>query len=87
MGRCWDNKCWEDPYLWFDVRGNWHILAHAYTQSTYPVAGNKISGHGFSKDGIKWHWGEDEPYSNTVQHADGSSKTYSTVERLINRKL
>ena len=87
VGRCWDNKCWEDPYLWFDVRGNWHILAHAYTQSTYPVAGNKISGHGFSKDGIKWHWGEDEPYSNTVQHADGSSKTYSTVERLINRKL
>ena len=30
-GRIWLGKSWEDPFLWFDKRGYWHILAHAYT--------------------------------------------------------
>ena len=53
-GRVWLGKSWEDPFLWFDSRGSWHILAHAYTMETYLENGNKISGHGYSENGVDW---------------------------------
>ena len=82
-GRAWSNRSWEDPFLWFDARGNWHILAHCYTDAPYAAVGahNAISGHGFSRDGIAWHWSADEPYSAAVEMAGGGSATFSTAER------
>jgi len=77
----WHGRSWEDPFLYFDKRGNWHLLAHTYTQETYGQGGNPVSGHGFSTDGIRWHYAVEEPYNNTVAQSDGTSRTYSTVER------
>jgi hypothetical protein len=25
----------EDPYIWMDPRGNWHVLVHAYSNGHY----------------------------------------------------
>ena len=55
---------YEDPFLYIDARGNWHILYHVYR--TGPVGGDEhnclpghsgavVSGHYFSEDGLKWY--------------------------------
>jgi hypothetical protein len=36
-----------------DGRGNFHVLAHIYTTRPFPVAGNPVSGHAFSPDGLR----------------------------------
>ena len=41
--------CVSDPDLWFDARGNWHILYHVYTKvNDYRT--ERYSGHAFSAD-------------------------------------
>eukprot|EP00040_Diaphanoeca_grandis_P017582 m.91933 g.91933 ORF g.91933 m.91933 type:complete len:536 (-) comp26511_c1_seq1:143-1750(-) len=77
------NGVWEDPFLFFDRRGNFHILAHVYGQrgqsAFFPT--NAISGHAFSEDGINWTFSNTQPYSNTVQQIGGGAQTFSTLER------
>lgn len=74
----------EDPFMWIDRRGNWHIVNHAYDTSQLDHCGNStLSAHQFSEDGITWHMVEPnvEPYSHTVNFDDGTSHTYTTLER------
>ena len=78
-GRTWLNRSWEDPFLWVDARGNWHVLAHTYTDDVFPAL--SYSGHGFSTDGHHWHYSTEEPYDGTVRRVDGSTKYYATLER------
>merc|ERR1712110_396339 len=42
-----------------------------------------VSAHAFSEDGKSWHIIKPnvEPYSHTVHYADGTSHTYTTLER------
>ena len=48
----------------------------------YEHCGNSTaSAHFFSADGKSWSQAADEPYSHTVQYDDGSSHTYTTLER------
>jgi len=71
----------EDPFLWVDARGMWHIINHAYRNDEYEDCGNSIvSSHFFSTDGKDWHWAA-QPYGHTVHYNDGSSHTYTTLER------
>merc|ERR1712226_905630 len=48
----------EDPYMWMDIRGNWHVLAHRYDyRDGWPVNPNQtmpvlVSGHAFSRNGM-----------------------------------
>lgn len=70
---------WEDPFLWTDRRGNFHILSHTWTPELYPF--NSISGHAFSPDGLTWTSSPIEPYNSTVHFSDGSSHYFSTMER------
>lgn len=73
---------WEDPFLWIDRRGHWHLLSHTWTPEAPPV--NSISGHAFSRDGLEWVSSPYEPYNSTVHWADGSEGSavyYSTMER------
>merc|ERR1711971_376424 len=71
---------WEDPRLWFDRRGNFHIIYHVWTRKPWPSI--RYSGHAFSKDGFDWRFsGELEPYSGTINFTDGTSKTFATIER------
>lgn len=71
----------EDPFLWIDQNGYWHIINHAYRNDEYERCGNSTaSAHFFSLDGKKWHWGP-QPYAHTVHYDDGTHKTYATLER------
>lgn len=74
-------RCWEDPFLFQDERGHWHILSHTYTeQGAGPL--NSISGHLFARDVHgPWTVSPVEPYSNIVRYTDGTEQTFSTVER------
>lgn len=71
---------WEDAHLWFDRRGNWHIIYHVWTNQPWPVI--RYSAHAFSRDGWEWKF-EDavEPYGGTIHFTDGSSKSFATIER------
>lgn len=68
---------WEDPFLYTDVRGNWHILIHAYNLSD----NSRMSGHYFSRDGVTWHATGLEPYGFHVAMTNGSTMLTSTRER------
>lgn len=71
----------EDPYLWVDGRGRFHIINHAYNLSQSNNCGSSnVSSHYFSEDGRKWYW-SDQPYTHTVTYDDGSTHTFATLER------
>lgn len=68
--------------MWIDKRGNWHIINHAYNNYEYTDCGNStLSAHFFSSDGKNWSMIGTRPYDHTVQYDDGSSHTYTTLER------
>eukprot|EP00040_Diaphanoeca_grandis_P040755 m.262103 g.262103 ORF g.262103 m.262103 type:complete len:363 (-) comp44380_c0_seq1:127-1215(-) len=72
----------EDPFMWVDTNSNWHIINHAYNNYEYEHCGNSTaSAHFFSEDGKDWHTSDVQPYSHTVQFDDGTSHTYTTLER------
>ena len=63
---------WEDPHLWIDLNGHFHIICHAYppVDSTHPYDyGDVVAGHGFSSNGIHWTWSTTPPYTRYVQHS------------------
>lgn len=71
----------EDPFMWIDQNGNWHIINHAYRNDEYLHCGNStVSAHWYSTDGKDWKWSP-QPYTHTVEYDDGSSHTYTTLER------
>lgn len=79
-----DRGTQEDPFMYIDSRGNWHIINHAYDTSEWQHCGNStLSAHVFSTDGKEWHMlkPDVEPYHHTVHYEDGSSHTYTTLER------
>ena len=73
---------WEDPFLFFDRRGGWHVVAHVYSGTPGSAPGNNlISGHAYSSDGIEWAVSVSQPYSNVVPIAGGGGQTFATLER------
>ena len=80
-----DKGIQEDPFMWVDQHGSWHIINHAYAISEYDHCGQStVSAHMFSTNGKVWHMLENpyvEPYSHAVKYEDGTSHTYTTLER------
>jgi len=72
---------WQDPTLWFDRRGNFHILYHVFNFDPYSAHDQRFSGHVFSSDGFNWTFSDVEPYNGTVQFVDGTMTTFATRER------
>lgn len=72
----------EDPFLYFDKRGNIHIINHAYnTAQKTNCSSSHVSSHFFSaSDGKQWGH-SDQPYGHTVQFDDGTQHSYCTLER------
>ena len=72
----------EDPFLYFDKRGNIHVINHAYnTGQVANCSSSWVSSHFFSAaDGKKWGH-SDQPYGHTVQFDDGMEHSYCTLER------
>jgi hypothetical protein len=71
----------EDPVMWIDARGNWHVINHAYnTGQRVNCSTSHVSSHFFSVDGKAWMW-SDAPYGHTVAFDDGTSHSFCTLER------
>jgi hypothetical protein len=45
---------WEDPTLWFDREGRWHIVYHVWAADPYERHREPASGHAFSAGGERW---------------------------------
>lgn len=74
----------EDPFMWVDKRGNWHIINHCFDLTQFDNCGSSsVSDHLFSPDLKNWHRLSPrvEPYTHTVKYEDGTSHTYTTLER------
>merc|ERR1712070_880212 len=67
----------EDPFIWQDERGHWHILFHGAGSPQHPVGGHAFSRHLAGP----WTLSATAPYSQTVQFADGHSKKMYRRER------
>ena len=70
----------EDPTLWRDARGNFHALMH-------PLGNDGAGrGHGFSYDGVTWHWSDPSHRGRTAFQAsikvEGKTIPVTDVERL-----
>jgi hypothetical protein len=72
----------EDPFLYFDRRGNIHIINHAYnTAQTTNCSSSHVSSHFFAaSDGKLWGH-SDQQYGHTVRFDDGTEHSYCTLER------
>ena len=75
----------EDPAMWVDGRGHFHIVNHAYSAHEWRnCSGSVLSSHFFSADGgVTWHFLPQavQPYSHTVRYDDGSAHMFVTMER------
>lgn len=73
----------EDPFLWRDKRGNWHILCHWMIDITergekYP----RVAGHMFSRGLMgNWTFKLQDVYNTTVYFSDGERTEYYRRER------
>jgi len=67
------NASGEDPYLWVDRRGNFHILFHAFAT---------MGGHAFSRAlAGSWTLSDTVPYNCTISWSNGTTITYAERER------
>lgn len=74
----------EDPFLWIDKRGHFHVVNHAMIQAEHDDCINsKVSHHAFSVDGVQWQAMEPyvAPWGHVVKYEDGTSRMFTTLER------
>ncbi len=88
--------CEEDPFMWRDKRGNWHVLYHRMFDPYGPLdplwgkwktqpAGNPVpqgwaGGHAFSRDGFTWSKWS-RCYNTSVVLTDGRVVEHNRRER------
>ncbi len=68
---------YEDPFLYLDKRGNWHIIFHSWNHTN----DDNIAGHYYSTDGLNWITSTVQPYGNTAMLTDGTQLHFTTRER------
>ncbi len=72
----------EDPFLYRDERGHWHMLMHAPLHSKpQPHQGKLIGAHAFSRDALNWKVSATPPYTSLVTFSNGSSFDMRRRER------
>jgi len=64
----------EDPYIYQDKRGNFHIIFH-------DMDGSDRGGHGYSRDGVTWYSGDVPCYTGEIQFSDGTTKKFRRRQR------
>eukprot|EP00937_MAST-01D_sp_MAST-1D-sp2_P001203 g1203.t1 len=69
----------EDPSVFVDHRGNYHMLVNALPGGCNPKV--QQGGHAWSRDGVAWSEPRVGAYNGTVQFTDGSSMTCGRRER------
>ena len=73
----------EDPHVWRDARGHWHMLMHSLEAGGGFGGGPKVGRHAFSRDiGQAWTFNNNTlAYNTTVRFDDGSSIDFFRRER------
>lgn len=74
----------EDPFVWRDKRGNFHMLMHSLDSADNGVgSGPKVGRHGYARnwDGEWTYNNETLAYSTYVEFTDGTATNYSRRER------
>lgn len=70
----------EDPFVYRDCRGGWHMLAHSIS----PRNQGRVGVHTFSSDGASWTMGRPNlAYTTNVLWADGQTTGLSRRERPV----
>ncbi len=69
----------EDPSVFIDHRGNYHMLFNALPYKCVPKL--QQGGHAWSKDGIEWSTPRVGAFDMTIQFTDGSSMKCERRER------
>ena len=69
----------EDPSVFIDHRGNWHMLVNALPGGCNPKV--QQGGHAWSKDGVVWSEPRTGAYNTTIVFTNGTSFTCSRRER------
>ena len=69
----------EDPSVFQDQRGNYHMLVNALPGGCNPKV--QQGGHAWSHDGVKWSEPRVGAYNTTVLFTDGTNMTCSRRER------
>ena len=83
------SRYFEDPFLYTDARGHFHIIYHTYgtlqqpntTSANATCARPSVSAHVYSEDGFDWHVGWTPPYTSQVKFDDGETQVLATRER------
>ncbi|KAE8446957.1 hypothetical protein EG329_011439 [Mollisiaceae sp. DMI_Dod_QoI] len=73
----------EDPFVWRDKRGNWHMLLHSLEADGGFGSGPKVGRHAFA-EAMEGPWRFDNEtlaFSTEVEFEDGSVKGYFRRER------
>ena len=78
-GRPVFNHTGEDPSVFIDHRGNWHMLLNALPWMCVPK--QQQGGHAWSRDGVTWSEPRVGAYTTTVEFTDGGSTTCDRRER------
>eukprot|EP00316_Scyphosphaera_apsteinii_P004808 CAMPEP_0119322746 /NCGR_PEP_ID=MMETSP1333-20130426/59059_1 /TAXON_ID=418940 /ORGANISM="Scyphosphaera apsteinii, Strain RCC1455" /LENGTH=281 /DNA_ID=CAMNT_0007330047 /DNA_START=543 /DNA_END=1388 /DNA_ORIENTATION=+ len=73
------NHTGEDPSVFVDARGNFHLLSNGYPGPCKPKAWQ--GGHAWSRDGVTWSEPRVGAFSTTVSFMDGTSMTCARRER------
>lgn len=72
---------WEDPFIWVDKRGHFKMIAHVYPNpGQLAHYWDRVSGFAYSYDGFHWVQQPWQPYTNEIQHTNGTI-AYTTRER------
>merc|ERR1711968_147509 len=69
----------EDPSVFIDARGHYHMLVNALPGGCNPKV--QQGGHAWSRDGVTWSEPRVGAYNGTVVFTDGTNMTCSRRER------
>eukprot|EP00911_Craspedida_sp_UC1_P001909 UC1_evm2s1466 len=77
---------YEDPFLYTDARGHFHLIYHVYNTHENPPHGHEcvnatVSAHAYSEDGFQWFMSSTQPYTTQVAllgTASGSDRSGSS---------
>jgi hypothetical protein len=73
----------EDPHVWRDARGGWHLLMHSLEADGGWGSGPRVGRHAFARSAAgPWTFGNTSlAYNTTVAFTDGSVRVYHRRER------
>ena len=71
----------EDPHVFRDQNGNFHMLFSANSGHRFCASGQPCGGHAWSRDGLSWSPPTIPAFGPIVHYDDGTSRNWGFLER------